>query len=94
MNRIVVSSTFVLVALAAVSGAAQAQRRTSIGFAAGATFPVEGEDVRLLWDPAAPRVPRLGAGVLRVGGPEAGLSRRIELFLRRRALDVMSKEVA
>jgi hypothetical protein len=40
MNRIVVSSTFVLVALAAVSGAAQAQRRTSVGFAAGATFPV------------------------------------------------------
>jgi len=40
MKRIVVSSTFVLAALAALSGAAEAQRRTSVGFAAGATIPV------------------------------------------------------
>jgi predicted metal-dependent hydrolase len=30
---------------------------------------------------------------LRVGGPESGVARRIELFLKRRALDVMSREV-
>ena len=31
---------------------------------------------------------------LRVGGPALGIGRRIELFLKRRALDVMSREVA
>ena len=31
---------------------------------------------------------------LRVGGPQAGLSRRVELFLKRRALQIMSAEVA
>jgi predicted metal-dependent hydrolase len=36
----------------------------------------------------------LAADELRVGGPEAGIARRIELFLRRRALDTMSREVA
>lgn len=40
MKRIVVSSTLVLAALAAVSPAAHAQRRTSVGFAAGASIPV------------------------------------------------------
>ena len=63
-------------------------------FAPGAAIPVEGEDVRIVWDPAAPRTPRIGDGELRVGGPEAGVARRIELFLRRRALDTMSREVA
>ena len=40
MKRIVVSSAFVLVAIGTLSGSALAQRRTSVGFAAGATFPV------------------------------------------------------
>ena len=40
MKRMVVSSAFVLVAIGTLSGSAQAQRRTSVGFAAGATFPV------------------------------------------------------
>jgi hypothetical protein len=31
---------------------------------------------------------------LRVGGHEAGVARRIELFLKRRALDTMSREVS
>ena len=35
----------------------------------------------------------LSGDELRCGGPEDGLSRRVELFLRRRALDVMSSEV-
>jgi predicted metal-dependent hydrolase len=62
-------------------------------FAAGAIIPIEGEEVRIAWDRAAPRTPALGNGELRVGGPEAGLARRIELFLKRRALQVMSSEV-
>lgn len=63
-------------------------------FAPGAFFPLEGEEVRIVWDAAAPRIPRLADGELRCGGPEAGLPRRIEQFLKRRALDAMSAEVA
>jgi len=63
-------------------------------FEAEATIPIEGEEVRIAWDAAAPRTPRLENGKLRCGGPEPGLARRVELFLKRRALDVMSREVA
>ena len=64
-------------------------------FEPGATIPVEGDEVRILWDPASSRrTPSLVDHELRCGGPEAGVPRRIELFLKRRALDVMSREVA
>jgi hypothetical protein len=33
-------------------------------------------------------------GELHCGGPEAGLARRVEMFLRKLALDTMSREVA
>jgi predicted metal-dependent hydrolase len=62
-------------------------------FEGGAIIPLEGKDTRIVWDPSAPRTPSLTSGELRVGGPEAGLQRRIELFLKRRALDVISAEV-
>ena len=62
-------------------------------FAPGAVIPLEGEEVRIVWDERAPRTPSLGGGELRVGGPQAGVARRVELFLKRRALDVMSREV-
>ena len=48
----------------------------------------------LAWDPAAPRTPVVGDGEMRVGGPSEGFARRIELFIKRRALDVMSREAA
>jgi len=63
-------------------------------FAPGATIPLEGDEVRLVWDEAAPRTPVLKDGELRVGGPREGFTRRIELFVKRRALDVMSREAA
>jgi predicted metal-dependent hydrolase len=63
-------------------------------FAPAATIPVEGEEIQIVWDAAAPRAPVLIDGELRCGGPEAGLQRRIEQFLRRRAIDVMSRDVA
>ena len=63
-------------------------------FEPGATIPLEGQEVRLLWDPAARRTPTLADGEIRCGGPREGFARRIELFLRRRALDVLSREVA
>jgi predicted metal-dependent hydrolase len=63
-------------------------------FEPGATIPVEGEEVRIAWNPWAPRAPLLSNAELRVGGPERGIARRVELFLKRRALDTMASEVA
>ena len=62
-------------------------------FSPGSTIPIEGLDVEIIWDAKAPRTPVLASGELRVGGPEGGIARRIELFLKRRALEVMSREV-
>jgi predicted metal-dependent hydrolase len=59
-----------------------------------ATFPVEGRDVRIAWSEKSPRTPRLEGSELVCGGPQAGLQRRIQLFLKRLALEVMSREVA
>jgi predicted metal-dependent hydrolase len=63
-------------------------------FEPGGIIPLEGEEVRIAWDPAAPRMPVRAGPELRCGGSQEGLSRRVELFLKRRALDVMSREVA
>jgi predicted metal-dependent hydrolase len=62
-------------------------------FTAGAVIPVEGRDRRIVWVHSEPRTPRLAGDVLRCGGPEAGLSRRVEAFLKRHALEIMSAEV-
>jgi hypothetical protein len=40
MKRFYVGGTALVIALATISGSAQAQRRTSVGFAAGASIPV------------------------------------------------------
>jgi predicted metal-dependent hydrolase len=61
-------------------------------FVPGAIIPLEGGEVRLHWQPDAPRVPRLEDGCLVCGGPEAGFARRIETFLRTRALETLSVE--
>ena len=63
-------------------------------FTPGATILVEGEETRIVWSASAPRTPVLADGELRCGGPEEGLARRIETFLKRRALEIMSREVA
>lgn len=63
-------------------------------FVHGATIPLEGRDVRIEWNLAHRRTPQLEGDFLRVGGLEAGLSRRVESFLKRRSLEVMSAEVA
>jgi predicted metal-dependent hydrolase len=62
-------------------------------FANGAVIPIEGQDTRIGWFPKEPRAPRLVDGELRCGGPEEGLPRRIERFLKDHALKVMSAEV-
>lgn len=63
-------------------------------FEPGALIPIEGLPFRITWDAAAPRTPVLASNELRVGGSQEGLSRRVELFLRRLALNTMSREVA
>ena len=60
----------------------------------GAVIPIYGKDVELCWSEGSPRLPRLAAGLLVCGGPEAAFPRRIEQFLRRLALETLSRETA
>ena len=63
-------------------------------FVPGARIPVEGVDVLLDWSERAPRTPRLEGERLTCGGPQEGFARRIEAYLKRRAVDVLSRETA
>ena len=63
-------------------------------FIPGAVIPIAGEDTRLVWSAESSRLPTQVAGELRCGGPAAGFERRIAAFLRGRALELMSAEVA
>lgn len=58
----------------------------------GAIIPVDGMDRVLVWSPEAPRAPEMDAEAVTCGGPRQGFSRRVELFLRRRALRILSQE--
>jgi predicted metal-dependent hydrolase len=48
----------------------------------------------LVWAQAEPRSVRLSDDALTGGGPEQGFPRRVEAFLKRLALETMSREVA
>jgi predicted metal-dependent hydrolase len=63
-------------------------------FAPGSSIPIEGRETLIAWSESARRTPVLADGELRCGGPQTGLARRVELFLKRFALDTMSGEVA
>lgn len=63
-------------------------------FVPGARIPIEGEDVLLEWAASARRTPNLVDGTLISGGPEEGFGRRIETFLKRKAVDTLSRETA
>src|SRR6185503_1118508 len=63
-------------------------------FVPGASIPLEGREVRILWREEWPRTPLLVADELRCGGPESGIGRRIEAFLKKRARDAMSSDIA
>lgn len=71
-----------------------ARAEPALPFAPGSVIPIEGQEMRIAWDQAAPRAPRLAEGALICGGPRDGLARRIESFLKKRALETMSREVA
>lgn len=63
-------------------------------FTPGAIIPFEGRDVEIVWQESWPRSPVLVDDELRCGGPQVGLPRRIEAFLKQRARDTMSRDIA
>lgn len=54
-------------------------------FGPGAELPFEGRTVRLHWDAAGPRAPRLEGDLIAVGGPEALVGPRVLRWLREEA---------
>jgi len=71
-----------------------ARARPAERFEPGAVIPIAGHETKLVWAEGEPRTPKLGLDELRCGGPRAGFERRIETFLKRLALDAMSREAA
>jgi predicted metal-dependent hydrolase len=63
-------------------------------FVPGAIFPLEGDNLTIDWREDAPRTPKVEGSVIRCGGPADGLARRIENFLKRRAVELLSRETA
>ncbi|MEO8546872.1 MAG: SprT family zinc-dependent metalloprotease [Sphingomicrobium sp.] len=63
-------------------------------FVPGAMIPVEGRETRLIWAPGGTRTPVLDGEELRCGGPAEAFARRVETWLRRLALDTLSRETA
>lgn len=63
-------------------------------FEPSAMIPIEGRDVLIDWSPERPRTIQVDDGRLVCGGPIEGLSRRIETWLKRRALAVLSDDTA
>ena len=62
-------------------------------FIPGVMIPVEGRDRQIRWSPELPRTPALANDELRCGGPEGTVPRRIESFLRKLAIETMSRDV-
>jgi predicted metal-dependent hydrolase len=73
---------------------ALARRTAPVPFEPGAAILYLGEEVGLGWDSGFPRTPLLDDGQLIAGGPREGYERRVERWLRRQALAVMSGETA
>lgn len=63
-------------------------------FMDGVSIPVEGHEIRIVWMESGSRIPVLEGDQLRCGGPVTALSRRVEAFLKQRARDVMSRDIA
>ena len=63
-------------------------------FAPGERIPIEGRETRLVWVEGEPRTPRWIGEELRCGGPQGGFERRVEAFLKRHALETLSRETA
>lgn len=62
--------------------------------AAGDRFSWRGQPVTIEWQPRHPRTPRLEGAVLRVGGPEHGLERRVRRWLEAEARTLLASDLA
>ena len=67
---------------------------TGVPLAPGATIPLEGADVRLIWVDGASRSVVRTTESLECGGPLASFPARIEAWLRRMACDTLSADTA
>lgn len=63
-------------------------------FAPGAEIALGDEMLTIDWNEAGPRRIERDGDLLRCGGPRDGLARRVELWLQREALRVLSQETA
>jgi predicted metal-dependent hydrolase len=63
-------------------------------FIPGAHFPFGGIEIEIVWTEEGVRTPRLAGDRLLCGGPRDGLERRVEHWLKREALRVLSEETA
>lgn len=63
-------------------------------FEPGATIPFDGGELRLVWDPAAPRTPILSNSELTCGGPRESLETRVHRWLRQEASKLLSADTA
>lgn len=61
-------------------------------FVPGAILPFDDAELEIAWDEQAPRRVVRQDNVLKCGGPADGLSRRIELWLKREALRILGAE--
>ncbi len=66
----------------------------AVPFEPGQSFPFGDRALTIAWDETATRRIVRDGDMLRCGGPRDGLSRRIELWLKREALRVLSEETA
>lgn len=60
----------------------------------GDSFPCRGQEITVDWEPRHPRTPRLEGRVLVVGGPAAGLERRIRNWLEAEARRLLAEDLA
>jgi hypothetical protein len=58
----------------------------------GVTFPLEGCDVRIVWNPACPRAPQLDGDQLILGGPAESVGGRVLRWLKSRARETLTAE--
>lgn len=72
----------------------RAKLPTPMPYEPGGQIPLMGEQVVIDWVAERSRTPELAAGRLRCGGPREGLERRIERWIKREALALLSVETA
>lgn len=70
----------------------QAKLPESRPFVPGGNIPLGDSEVEIVWAEGGARAPRLEGDRLVCGGPREGLERRIERWLKRAALDLLSEE--